>query len=86
MAELNKRLAHCFSAVFPALSAEQITQAQPSTVAGWDSVASVSLFATVEEEFGIEIDIPDMKNLLSFEQLLDYLQKRSIPELREGHA
>ncbi len=76
MADLQKRLARCFCAVFPALSAEQISQAQPSTVAGWDSVASVSLFATIEEEFGIEIEIPDMKNLLSFEQLLDYLQKR----------
>jgi len=74
MDELRVRLERCFSAVFPALSLAEIVKAESSTVAGWDSVASVTLFATVEEEFGIEVAIQDMKDLLSFEKLLAYLE------------
>jgi len=80
MVETKRLLMRCFSAVFPSLSPDQIVAASASTVAGWDSVASVTLFATIEEEFGVEIDIQDMKNLLSFERMLVYLeQKASIP-------
>jgi len=75
MDELHVRLARCFSAVFPSLSPARILKAQSSNVEGWDSVASVTLFATIEEEFGIEIDIQDLKALLSFEKLIVYLQQ-----------
>jgi acyl carrier protein len=77
MADTQARLQRCFSAVLPTLSAEQIAQASPATVAGWDSVASVTLFALIEEEFAVEIDVQDMQNLLSFENLLGYLQEKT---------
>ncbi|MGA2422328.1 MAG: acyl carrier protein [Candidatus Acidiferrum sp.] len=73
MADVKARLERCFSAVFPALSAAQIVQANPASVAAWDSVASVTLFALIEEEFALEIDVQDMPQLLSFEGLLAYL-------------
>jgi acyl carrier protein len=76
MDDVQARLQRSFFAVFPTLSAEQIAQASPQTVAAWDSVASVTLFAIVEEEFGLEIDVQDMKDLLSFTSLLNYLQRR----------
>jgi acyl carrier protein len=75
MDELHVRLARCFSAVFPSLSPARILKAQSSNVEGWDSVASVTLLATIEEEFGIEVDIQDLKALLSFEKLISYLQQ-----------
>jgi len=77
MAETKMRLERCFSAVLPALSAAQIAQASPATVAAWDSVASVTLFALIEEEFALEIDVQDMQNLLSFKKLLEYLERKS---------
>jgi acyl carrier protein len=40
-------------------------------------VASVTLFATIEEVFGLEIDIQDMKHLLSFQSLLQYLERHA---------
>jgi acyl carrier protein len=76
MADTEERLRRCFSAVFPNLAAEQITNASPLTVAAWDSVASVTVFALVEEEFALEIDVQDMKNLLSFVSLRGYLDER----------
>jgi acyl carrier protein len=75
MANVQGRLQRCFAAVFPSLTADEIAQASPQTVAAWDSVASVTLFAIVEEEFGLEIDVQDMKDLVSFKSLLNYLQR-----------
>jgi acyl carrier protein len=74
MDDARSRLARCFAAVFPNLSPDQIPQAEPSTVAGWDSVASVTLIATIEEEFGVEFDVQEIANLLSFTKLFEYLQ------------
>ena len=73
MADTRERLIRCMRAVFPAVPEDQLERAPASGVDGWDSVASVTLFATIEEEFGIEIDVQDMKDLLSFEKLLAYL-------------
>lgn len=76
MADTEERLRRCFSAVFPDLSAEQIANASPSTISAWDSVAGVTVFALVEEEFALEIDVQDMKDLLSFVSLRRYLDER----------
>jgi acyl carrier protein len=75
VADTRERLLRCMQAVFPAIPDDQLEHAQASSLAGWDSVASVTLFATIEEEFALEIDVQDMKDLLSFEKLLAYLQQ-----------
>jgi acyl carrier protein len=75
MTETRERLRRCFSAVFPALSGDQLDSASPSSLAAWDSVASVTLFAVVQEEFALEIDVQEMPGLLSFASLLKYLEK-----------
>ncbi len=74
--EVRTRLEQCFAAVFPGLSIAQIETASPSTVPDWDSVAAVTLVATIEEEFGFEIDMQDMVDLVSFQSILTYLQAR----------
>jgi len=75
MDEMEKRLAACFSAVLPDLSPEEIRQASPTSVEGWDSVATVTLLAVVEEEFGITIDEEDPARFDSFKNILAYLQQ-----------
>ncbi len=77
MAETRLRLLNCMKAVFPSVPEQVLGKAQNANLAGWDSVASVTLFATIEEEFGIEIDIQDMKHLLSFDGLLQYLEQHT---------
>jgi acyl carrier protein len=76
MGDVAERLQRCFAAVFPQLLADQVVKASPQTVAAWDSVASVTLFAIIEEEFAIEIDVQDMPDLLSFDSILQYLRRR----------
>lgn len=77
MDDTRDRLMRCFSAVFPALSSDSIARASVSNTEAWDSVASVTLVATIEEEFGIELDIQDLADLISFEKIFEYLQKNA---------
>ena len=69
------RLAKCFSAVFPDLDDQEIRLATTTNVDGWDSVASVTLITLIEEEFGVEVDADDLERLVSFESVLEYLNK-----------
>lgn len=79
MDEIQARLARCFMAVFPSLSSNTVLTADATNTKGWDSVASVTLFATVEEEFDIQIDLQDSTALFSFTGFLDYLRVRTAP-------
>jgi len=79
MDETEARLRRCFSAVFPSLSATAMLGADATNTEEWDSVASVTLFATIEEEFGIQIDLQATDGLLSFAGLLDHLRARTAP-------
>lgn len=74
MDEIQVRLAGCFLAVFPELSFDGIAEASSFSVNGWDSVAGVTLLATVEEEFGIMIEDDDLSKFNSFTGYLGYLQ------------
>jgi acyl carrier protein len=77
--EMQARLVRCFLAVFPSLSEDTVLTADATNTKGWDSVASVTLFATLEEEFDIQIDLEDATALFSFIGLLDYLRARTAP-------
>jgi acyl carrier protein len=74
MDEMEKRLAACFSAVLPELTTEEIPQASATSVKSWDSVATITLMAVVEEEFGISIDVEDPAQFDSYQQILGYLR------------
>lgn len=76
MDDTQVRLRRCFSAVFPRLAKDAIEQATMDNVAEWDSVAGATLMAAVEEEFGVEVDIQDMAELVSFPAILAYLHRK----------
>jgi len=83
MADLQSRLVGCFSAVFPALPPENIHRARSSTVEGWDSVATATLMALVEEEFAIQVAPEDLVRFVSFQEILAYLQSRNAVDPKE---
>jgi acyl carrier protein len=85
MDEIQPRLVRCFAAVFPNLSGDQIAVASADTVSAWDSVASVTLFAMIEEEFELEIDIEDLGELLAFDKILAYLNTMTARTVK-GHS
>jgi len=72
--DTRSRLIECFAVVFPELSEEEIPRASVTSVANWDSVASVTLMSVIEEEFGVELDAEGLEQLVSFELMLDHLQ------------
>jgi acyl carrier protein len=66
-------LQKCFSAVFPDLDEQEIEEATPGAISGWDSVAHATLLAVVEEEFDVMIDPDAIEQIDSFRSLLSYL-------------
>lgn len=75
--EMAARLERCFAAVFPDLAPQQLRQADAGTVAAWDSMATVTLMAVVNEEFGLDLDLDQIEPLQSFDAWLGYLESRA---------
>jgi acyl carrier protein len=76
MSEVRERLVSCVQAVFPDLSGEQAQRASTSRVAAWDSLATVTLAAAVEEEFEIEFAPEEIETLTSYDMLLTHVTAR----------
>jgi phosphopantetheine binding protein len=70
---VQERLTRCFSAVFSQVSREEICFVGRGSIAEWDSVATITLFALIEEEFGIGLDVEELQNLDSFQEIYEYL-------------
>ena len=75
MQDLEQRLVRCFSSVFPELSEEQIRSATIDSVPDWHSLASVTLVSLVQEEFGLQVSLSDLPNLISFSAVQNYVQR-----------
>ena len=74
MADINDvstRLAACFMAVFPELTPDTVRRASMVSIAAWDSLATLTLVATIEEAFGITIDFAQLADLVSFDTVAD---------------
>ena len=74
MDNLEHRLVRCFSSVFPELNEDQIRSASVDSVADWHSLASVTLISVVQEEFGVQVGLTDLPNLVSFSAVQNYVQ------------
>lgn len=75
--DIQSQLQDCFSVVFPDAPRDELTHASISSLADWDSVATLTLVAVVEESFNIKIPVEDLVDLLSFELLHDYLSAKA---------
>jgi acyl carrier protein len=73
----KQRLIRCFQAVFPELTETDVERASVSRLAAWDSVATVTLAASVEEEFGIQFEADEIEKMDSFQNFLKYVATRS---------
>ncbi len=76
MSEQKSQLVRCFACVFPDLPVERIPTARAQSLEAWDSLASITLAAVVQETFGIEIDLLDLPGLDSFDAFHAYLDRR----------
>jgi hypothetical protein len=71
----DEKLIRCFLAVFPMATPEEIQSIGPEWLATKDSLAVVTLWSVVQEEFGVEIDISDFADLNSYEAFSAYLRQ-----------
>lgn len=74
MPDMEERLERCFAMVFPELRSAQIRSASTETVEDWDSLASITLAALIEEEFAIKVPADDLPSLLCFQDVVEYLK------------
>ncbi len=74
--EMAARLERCFAAVFPDLPPAELRQADAEKVPAWDSMATVTLMAVVNEEFGRDLDLDQVEPLRSFESMLVFLESQ----------
>ncbi len=74
---VRKQLEECFSIVFPDLSTAAFAGAAMGELAEWDSLATLTLAAVIEESFGLQIPPDDVPSLVSFDAIAEYLSSRS---------
>ncbi len=78
MAQLDDRLAHCFSCVFPALTEEEIRTADVARLTEIDSLAGVTLVSLIGEEFGVDVDFENLLELGTFQGVKNYLREQGL--------
>ena len=76
MNDINQRVTACFANIFPDLRPEEIPLASAATLATWDSVAQVTLLASIAEEFGIELEMSDFDELVSYPLIVEFLAQK----------
>jgi acyl carrier protein len=68
----------CFERVFPDLSRSDIPAATHESVAAWDSIAHVTLFSLIGEEFAVDIDFEKFEGATSFAAILELVCARAV--------
>jgi acyl carrier protein len=59
--------------VFPDLTEDEISTSSIASVSAWDSLATVTLVAVIEEEFKIPVQSEDLELFISFDLILDLI-------------
>ena len=73
---VKARLRDCFAAVFPSAAPGELEQASTDTLPGWDSLATVTLVAVVEEEFAVVLELEDLEQLTSFARVYQLVEAK----------
>jgi acyl carrier protein len=74
----DDRLMRCFASVFPNATRDEIRTAKFDAMPGWDSLRGVTLLAVLDEEFGVQLDIPELLELETFDSVKRYLLQRGM--------
>lgn len=74
MSDIKNRVDRCFLNVFAGIKPEQLSTASATSLAGWDSIAHVRLMSSLEEEFGVQLEMEDFEELTSRDLILARIQ------------
>ena len=75
--EIRTQLEECFSVVFADLPPDEIPSASLETVDAWDSLGTLTLVGVIEQKFGVQAEIDDVAELVSFEKIAAWLETRA---------
>jgi hypothetical protein len=76
--EIASQLEDCSAVVFPDVPRKQLCRGSISSLAQWDSLATLTLVGVIEVMFQKRIPPDDLVEFLSFELILDYLSRSSL--------
>jgi acyl carrier protein len=77
VSDAKEKVVRCFSNVFPDIRRDEIPRASMASLAAWDSVAHITLLSSIAEEFGLDFEIEDFEELISYDLIVDYLESKS---------
>lgn len=66
---LEERLKDVMSAVFEVEPSEINKESSQDNISGWDSVKSLALIVSLEEEFGVSIPLEEVVNMTNFKYI-----------------
>jgi acyl carrier protein len=78
MTDDDDRLMRCFAAALPSATRDEIRTATFDAMAGWDSLRAVALLAVLDEEFGVQLDLPELLELETFDAMKRHLSQRDM--------
>ena len=74
MDDRDDHLMRCFASAFPSATPDEIRGAKTfDAIPGWDSLRMVNLLAVLDDEFGVQIDLPEVLELEPFVTVKQYL-------------
>jgi acyl carrier protein len=76
--EIASQLEDCLAIVFPKASRNELSSAAIGSLAGWDSLATLTLVSVIEETFQISVPLGDLEQFVSFELILNYLTRPTL--------
>ena len=75
MDDIRQRLLSCFEAVFPNREPAKLVELSQAAEPAWDSLAAVTLFRLIEEQFQIQLDLFEMQELDSFPAIENHIRQ-----------
>jgi len=75
---VNKRLSRIFIELFPDAEGRDMDTLTQDNVPGWDSLATLTVFAMAERDFGVRIALDQVASVHTFSELRTIISARLV--------
>ena len=75
---MNKKLAELLAEIFGLRATEIHANLQQSDVGTWDSLKQMDLVMSLEREYGIALEIPDIVRMTSVIEIMSVLKDKGV--------
>ncbi len=73
--EILEKINHILKDVFDDDSLVVTESTELSDIEGWDSIAQITIIATIEKEFNVRFRLEDILETKSINKLIDFIEK-----------